>query len=532
MQKIKEKRVGTCVCQKFSLPLRRKSTIIQTTNTTNLKILTSMKKLFSAMLVAALCCAPANAQFFKNLGNAINQSTNKSSNQTSQTSQSQKQEPAKASQNKCTKVYYVSNLGGARADGLSAASPKKDIQAVLNLIRDNNEDGATIRIAEGNYLGYMNNGYIEIYNWVTLEGGWNTDFTERNPLKYITRMEPTQEQQGHNTSRGVIHTNRVLDDVMAKQPKGTLVIDGIFINLGFENYYMPNDPSDPRNGCPSDKFETGRLLDNPQQQPQHQIFFSDGWIAGNVIIRNCLILNGVYFGLQFSSRCGEIEICNNVIVGNRYSGVRIAGGDKNGEASHVNFHHNTVAFSWCRDKEQGDMGYGYECMTYVNCDLHHNIFACNNYAAIARTHVLSGPDTPIENKRKTNIFDNAFFMNAADLQLPGAGGGLWTNVKVENFEDLDERIIPKVEGNFEIQKGDPFIDALDADYLEAFANLKVVKSSSFNPNSAANLYRQAHGMNMQGSETIRPSMYGNRYNFEKALKLFGAKPGYGAQLPQ
>ena len=496
-----------------------------------------MRKFFSSLLVVAICCMPANAQFLKNLGNAIKSASSSQTSQQRQQQQQQKpaqqsQQTAQAPQSKSDKIYYVSNAGTARANGLSAATPKKDIQAVLNTIRDNGEDGATIRIAEGNYLGYMNVGYIEVANWVTLEGGWNADFTERNPLKYITRMEPTKEQQGQNTSRGVIHTTRALDDVMAKTPKGTLTIDGIFINLGLENNYMPADPSDPRNGCPSDKFETGRLLDNPQQQPQHQIFYSDGWIAGNVIIRNCLILNGVYFGLQFSSRCGEIEICNNVFVCNRMAAVRIQGGDKNGEASHVNFHHNTVAFSWCRDKEQGDMGYGYECMTYINCDLHHNIFACNNYAAISRTHVLSGPDKVIEAKRKTNIYDNAFFLNAADLQLPNSGGGKWLNVKVENFEDLDEAIIPKVEGNFELKKGDPFVEALDQDYLEAFANLKIVTSSSFNPNSAANLYRQAHGMNMQGSETIRPSMYGNRYNFDKALRLFGAKEGYGAQLPQ
>ncbi|MCR5050684.1 MAG: right-handed parallel beta-helix repeat-containing protein [Paludibacteraceae bacterium] len=495
-----------------------------------------MRKIFSLILAFAFVCMPANAQFLKNLGNAINKAatSSKSSQQSQQSQQPQQnqQDTQKAPQKQSGKVYYVSNAGGARADGLSAATSKKDIQAVLNLIRDNGEDGATIRVCEGNYLGYMNSGFIEIYNWVTIEGGWNADFTERNPLKYITKMEPTQEQQGHNTSKGMIHVNRALDEVGCKTPKGTLVIDGIFFNLGLENNYMPADPSDPRNGCPSDKFETGRLLDNPQQQPQHQIFYSDGWIAGNVIIRNCLILNGVYCGLQFCNRCGEVEICNNVFVGNRMSAVRITGGDKYGEASHVHFHHNTVAFSWCRDKEQGDMGYGYECMTYINCDLHNNIFACNNYAAIARTHVLSGPDTPIENKRKTNIFDNAFFMNPSDLQLPGAGGGKWTNVKVENFEDLEERIVPKVEGNFEIQKGDAFIDALDPDYLEAYANLKVLTSSSFNPNSAANLYRQAHGMNMQGSETIRPSMYGNRYNFDWALKLFGAKAGYGAQLPK
>lgn len=502
-----------------------------------------MKKLsiFLTVFVMMAFASNADAQLLKNLGNAIKsgstQSTTQSSANNSQSqasataAQSATPQAASAEKTGAGKVYYVSNAGSARAAGTSAEAPTKDIQKVLNLIRDNGEDGAVIRIAEGNYLGYLNAGYIEIYNWITLEGGWNQDFTERDPLKYITKMEPSQEQLGTNTNKGVITTNRCLDDVMAKQPKGTLIIDGIFINLGFENKYMIADPSDPRNGCPSDKFETGRLLDNPQQQPQHQIFHSDGAIAGNVIIRNCLILNGVYFGLQFGSRCGEIEICNNVFIANRMGAVRIDGWNKDGEGSHVNFHHNTVAFSWCRDKEMGDMGYGYECMTKVNCDLHHNIFACNNYAAISRTHILSGPDRVIEAKRVTNIYDNAFFMNASDLQLPSAGGGRWTNVKVENFEDLDESLIPQVEGNYEIKQGDSFIEALDPDYLQAFAGLTVVSSSSFNPNSAANQYRAAHGMNMQGSETIRVSMYGNRYNFDQALRLFGAKAGYGAQKP-
>ena len=429
------------------------------------------------------------------------------------------------------KIYYVSAAGTARADGLSPEKPKKDLQAVLNIIRDNGENGATVRIAEGNYLGAMNAGYVEIYNFITLEGGWSSDFSQRDPLKFIPKMEQTQEQLGTNGSKGVIQTNRALDDVMAKKPKGTLTIDGIHINLGFENAYKPNDPSDPRNGCPSKKFETGRMEDATPPQVNHQLFHSDGWIAGNVIIRNCVFANGVYFALQFGSRCGEVEICNNIFISNRYAACRIDGGDKNGEASHVNFHHNTVAFSWCRDKEMGDMGYGYECMTKVNCDIHHNIFACNNYAAIARTHVLSGPDKVIEAKRKTNIYSNAFFMNPADLQLPSAGGGKWTNVKAAQFEDLDESIIPNVDGNFELKQGDPFIKALDQDYLEGFAKLKVLRSSSFDPNSAANQYREAHGLNKQGSETIRVSMYGNRYNFGKALKLFGAKSGYGAQKP-
>jgi len=492
-----------------------------------------MKK-FSFQLTALLVCmlftVQMNAQFGGNLhriAGAIEQASKK--NEIEKEKKATEQKAAQEAVKGEGIVYYVSAAGSARADGLSPEKPKKDLQAVLNAIRDNGQNGAVVRIAEGNYLGYMNSGYVEIYNFVTLEGGWNADFTVRDPLKYITKMEPTQDQLGSNGSKGVIHTNRALDDVMAKKPKGTLVIDGIFVNLGFENYYMPADPSDPRNGCPSKAFETGRIVDATPPQVHHQIFHSDGWIAGNVIIRNCVFANGVYFALQFGSRCGEVEIYNNVFISNRYGACRIDGGDKNGEASHVSFHHNTVAFSWCRDKEMGDMGYGYECMTKINCDLHHNIFACNNFAAIARTHVLSGPDKPIEAKRVTNIYDNAFFMNAADLQLPPTGGGKWTNVKVEQFEDLDESIIPKVEGNFELKEGDPFIKALDQDYLKGFATLKVVSSSSFNPNSAANQFRSAMGMNMQGSETIRVSMYGNRYNFDKALKLFGAKSGYGAQ---
>lgn len=492
------------------------------------------KSIIFLMVAAFLTAMPMQAQFgidgnLHRIKGAVEQSNKKKQ------IENEKKEAEKKAADAAVKgkgiTYYVSASGSARADGKSAATPKKDIQAVLNLIRDNGENGAVVRVAEGNYLGYMNSGYIEIYNFITLEGGWNSDFTQRDPLKYITRMEPTQEQLGSNGSKGVIHTNKALDDVMATKPKGTLVIDGIFINLGYENHYMPADPSDPRNGCPSKKFETGRMVDAIPPQVEHQIFHSDGWIAGNVIIRNCVFANGVYFALQFGTRCGEVEICNNIFISNRYGACRIDGGDKNGEASHVNFHHNTVAFSWCRDKEMGDMGYGYECMTKVNCDIHHNIFACNNYAAIARTHVLSGPDKVIEAKRKTNIYDNAFFMNAADLQLPPTGGGKWTNVKVEQFEDLDEAIIPKVEGNFELKQGDSFIKALDQDYLEAFAKLKVVSSSSFDRNSAANQFRSAIGMNQQGSETIRVSMYGNRYNFDKALQLFGAKSGYGAQKP-
>ena len=502
-----------------------------------------MKHFLSVLISLLLVTAPAANAQLQSLGGALRkglqnttttqQKDQKTDNKSQNTTQAQPQQQASASVSKTNNgtVYYVSKQGAARgADGLTPATAKKDIQAVLNIIKEKGDNGAIVRVSEGNFLGYTNQGYIEIANFITLEGGWNESFTERDPLKYITRIQPGEEQRGTNGSKGLITTTRDLDAVTSKVPQGTLIIDGIMLDMGMENFYKPNNPDDERNGCPSAAFETGRMEDATPPQIQHQIFHSDGAIAGNVIIRNCLIANSTYFGLQFNTRCGEVEIYNCVIISNRYGGVRIDGWDKDGKASHVNFHHNTVAFSWCRDKYMEDMGYGYEFMNKLNGDVHHNIFLGNNYAAVARTRIDS---KEFEAIKVTNLYDNFFFLNAADLQLPSKGGGKWTNIKCSDIEEMvDEKTLPKAENNRELPLADPFFNAVDKDYLEAFANLKIIsQSQNFDANSASNQFRQATGQNMQGTETRRVSMYGNRYNFDKALQLFGAKEGYGAQKP-
>ncbi|MBQ6748925.1 MAG: right-handed parallel beta-helix repeat-containing protein, partial [Paludibacteraceae bacterium] len=487
-----------------------------------------MKKIAFLLAMAVITALPTEAQLLQTIKKAAQKAEQKtqSTQQPSGQEQPKTQQTAQQTAKKASgKIYYVSANGKSRgADGLTPETAKKDIQAVLNIIKENGEDGAVVRVGEGNFLGYTNQGYIEIANFITLEGGWNETFTERDPFKYITRIQPGEEQRGTNGSKGLITTTRNLDDVMSKVPKGDLIIDGIMLDMGLENFYKPAIPDDERFGCPSAAFETGRMEDATPPQIQHQIFHSDGWIAGNVIIRNCLIANSSYFGLQFGSRCGEVEICNCVIISNRYAGVRIDGGDKDGKASHVNFHHNTVAFSWCRDKYMEDMGYGYEFMNKINADVHHNIFIGNNYAAVARTRIDS---KEFEAIKKTNLYDNYFFLNAADLQLPSKGGGKWTNIKCSDIEDMvDEQTIPRAENNKELPANDPFFNAIDKDYLEAFANLKIIaQSQNFDANSASNRFRQATGQNMQGSEVRRVSMFGNRYNFDKALRLFGAKPG-------
>ncbi len=69
-----------------------------------------------------------NAQFLKNLSNAINNASNKST--TTQTSSNQQaastNQPSSVQTTTTGKVYYVSNTGSGRADGLSATTPKND----------------------------------------------------------------------------------------------------------------------------------------------------------------------------------------------------------------------------------------------------------------------------------------------------------------------------------------------------------------------------------------------------------------------
>lgn len=487
-----------------------------------------MKKLCLFLLVA-LFSTSMNAQFFNNLGKAISSTVNTAQSKPNNSNNSGAQNGSSSSTKAAAapvgngKVYYVSVAGSGRADGLTPATAKKDLQKALDLC----ENGDIVRIAEGNYLGALDAGYVEIKKFITLEGGWNADFTARDPYKYITRMQPTHDQDGTNGSKALIHISG-LDDINCKIG-GTLVIDGLMLDYGLQNAYLAYDPNDARTGSP-EGVETGRMVDDGSKQLSHQLIHNDAAIAGNVIIRNCMLLNGPYFGIQINTRAGKIEVYNNVILSCRYSGCRIDGWDKDGTHSTVDFHHNTVGFSWCRDKMMEDMGYGYEFMNKVNADVHHNIFLCNNYAALARTRAMSGPDAVIEARKVTNVYDNYFFLNAADLQLPSAGGGKWTNVMSKNFEDVDEKILPKYEGNKELSKDDACVKALWQPYLKGFTTLKVLdESSNLDRNSSANQLRSAFGMNLQGSEIHRVSMFGNRYNFDEAMKLFGAKAGYGAQ---
>ncbi|MCR5554646.1 MAG: hypothetical protein K6F29_03840 [Bacteroidales bacterium] len=487
-----------------------------------------MKKL-AILCLALFIVNGTQAQIFDKLKNAVSKgSSTTSTNSTTATSTANKLFNS-GNSNLSTKpvdnnvkpsmggkTYYVSaETGSNRNEGTDKTAPLKDLQKAIDLA----SNGSVICVAQGNYLGKLNCGYIEITDkYLSVVGGYNDNFSERNPIKYITCIQPTHEQDGTNGSRGYFTIN------VKGNRSGLILIDGLCLDMGLQNNYKAANTSDPSFGCPQG-CETGLILETSQGNIAHQLM--KGNVEGHLVVRNCVFVNGDYFGIQMNHIGGAWEIYNNVFVSNLFAACCIDGWNKEANQSYVDFHHNTVLFSWCRTKLMEDMGYGYCFRSNVDSDVHHNIFGCSNYAAMERTHANSNKE--IEAKRKTSAYDNRFFMNRCDLLLPAPGGGTWTYVKASQFEDVEQLV--KYENNAELSQSSNFMKAIDEAYLKGFAQIKKMESSSFDRNSAANQYRQAHGLNMQGTEIVRVSMYGNRYNMEKTFQLFGAEKGYGAQIP-
>lgn len=125
--------------------------------------------------------------------------------------------------------------------------------------------------------------------------------------------------------------------------------------------------------------------------------------------------------------------------------------------------------------------------------------------------------------------NNIFFLNRiTDLTIPG--GGMLTRVKVEDFDDVEA--IAESSGNTSLTDPALFKGKIDEAYLNGFLSVSYKETTSYNPNSAANTFRSAMGMNMTGTMTSSVSMYFNRYPWQKALDVFGAVPGCGAQIPR
>ena len=483
----------------------------------------------------------ANAQLnLRNLKDAAKKAVN---NNSSTAASSAANKAASSTPAAKGKTYYVSaTTGSARADGLTATTAMKDLQKAINAAEDND----VILVAEGNYLGNMDRGYIECGRFgnssqeadrgkfISIYGGYSPDFSERDVIKHITKLQPTEQKFiaplfNMNARRPYGYNG----------PEGNVVIDGLVFDFGENNIYCVANVNDEITGTPNEGVLTGRFVEPDAAPNCPKVGYANGDeyalhldVEGNVRVSNCIFVNCRDYGIAGLMGKGHIEISNNIFISCRFAACQIRGSVRDADIPLVSleFHHNTVLFTWTRTKVFDDMGQGFRFMNGIRTiDVHNNIFGCNSNCAVERVYYETTP--AMEQAKISNLYDNYFFANRRDLEIASAGAAS-ISVPAARIEEA-EQIGPKYEGNMEMPEGnDAFINAIDQPYLEGFLTLKIMSSQSYNANSAANQVNRMFGLNQQGTEIVRPSMYCNKYPWEKAKDLFGKVANYGAQMPQ
>ncbi len=499
-----------------------------------------MKKITLILAAALIALQPAAAQL-GNLRNLVRGAVQNEANKASQAAASQAGQAAASTPAAAGKTFYVSaTTGSARADGLTPGTAMKDLQKAIDTAEDNDQ----IFVAEGNYLGNMDRGYLQngkfgdathdMGKFISIYGGYSTDFSERDIIKHVTKIQPTDQK-----------FTAPLFNVNARRPYGysgpvgNVVIDGLVFDLGENNRYCVANVEDERTGTPNTGVLTGRFLE-PDANPTVPIvgtLSGDEYglhmdVEGNVRVSNCIFVNCRDYGICALMGKGHFEVCNNIFIACRYAACQIKGNVRDADIDKVSldFHHNTVLFTWTRTKAFEDMGQGFRFMNGIRTiDVHNNIFGCNSNCAVERVYYESNKE--MESLKQSNLYDNYYFANRRDLEI-AASGAASISVPAARIEEA-EQIGPKYEGNKELPAGnDDFLNAIDKAYLEGFMNLQIISSQSYDANSTANQINRLFGMNQQGSEIVRPNMYGNKYPWEKAKDLFGKVAGYGAQMPE
>jgi len=418
--------------------------------------------------------------------------------------------------------YYVSsNTGSNRNDG-SKSAPFKNLQKALDVA----ESGATIYVAEGNYYGLLNKGNIIITKPVTIIGGYNSDFSSRDVLKYRTLVQPTPASNGSASGQGTIQLRSI------KAPTEKVTLDGLIMDRGNSIAYNARGDGKPE-GVASAQMNPigtagigGANLDENVSTTETAMIYFDGYQGVvnqiNVVIKNCAFLNCPNYGIVGMLNDGSLTIDNCIFVNVRMATLDVRGANSK-KVIPITFTNNTVLFVWSRMRDLSDMGYGYRMIPGTSNTISHNIFGCACFAALDRTHV----DTKDrEAMRKEAVTDNIFFLNRqADLTLPG--GGMFLRVSANDFDDVEQ--LEKVSGNKVLTDPKLLNGKVNKAYLEGFLNLKTSSTMNADYGSTANQFRSAMGMNIQGTGSTKTTMFANRYPWEEALQLFGAVQGYGAQ---
>ena len=337
------------------------------------------------------------------------------------------------------------------------------------------ESGDTIHVAEGKYYGKLGRAMWKFpADNVTMLGGYDKDYKERNPWKHLSQL--LWDDQSKNAPS---------EDRVVSNSEGS-TFDGFVIDQQDQCDYQDEQKSGRREKACDSALRFGlpatiknNIIINPGL---------DGIVAcAGSTIENNLILNAVKWG----------------VVINKHAAY---------EKKLATVKNNTIIFAW-DFRSAGKGGY-----SGTGVEVHSPTLITENILAYLDNNGVHVPMNP----ERTSITKNIFFMNR------------WSNVKQElnvketvaddkSMDLLDEMGFKSVDGN-EIKN--PGL-ALDPKWLDAVSRRTAGSDGKVDMDDW-NKARQALGMNLIAQGGAKPSGVAPPYSLDNALKLMAPKVKQGA----
>ena len=358
--------------------------------------------------------------------------------------------------------------GSSGGDG-SKGKPFKDPWQALEKV----EAGDSVHVTEGEYFGKLKTGKWKIEQpFVSLIGGYDKDFTERNPWKHPTRLFTPAEFKGTRDGYTIEGAN---------DHTGALV-DGFVFDKKLNNLYEPD----------------GDLMYSDSPDKKEHVWFA----KPGCIIRNNVFLNGDEGALRVA---GGQTVENNIFINHAYRTVRV----ERGFGGVTVIRSNTMLFSW--DPIHFGQGHGsngsllaLEGQTQSIVDNNLFEFADNDAIRMA----AEAKDVELTN----NTFSKNLWSNVQRVTD-------WVSVDDKEWSNLADLKFKKLSGNVLATSGVPLEKKWFDVYVSRVAPVPgKVKMDDWNQ------LRELLGQPVIATGSVAGTGFAPAYDWQQALLLFPKNP--------
>ena len=390
------------------------------------------------------------------------------------------------------KDFYVK--AGASGKGASPSDAMDEVWKAL----EKAARGDVIHVANGTYNGKGGAGHfiVKIPN-LSLVGGYNDDFSARDPFKNLTILERAKDFKGDWTG---LPEAIVAGD--QHEDHSGFTLDGFVLNGESRNSYT--------DGVVALKAPTYRGMCVQTN-------------SADTKIRNCILMNPVGDGIYCTWQGKKNEITNNFIINTFYAAIETRSAQPD---SVILIKNNTIVYGWSYPTMGGAIGVFVGRLGTTVIDS--NVFAFLQTEAdedglgVKNTF---GNDTTV---MKNNVFFSCVGGFYKYMDNNKANLTVW---KAKDFADLNDEDLAgeyMLAESGDNREADPGIKP-DKDFATKFANFVASQPGKLNMD-AMNEWRRSLGLPLQAEPGSARKNYGFAYPLAAVVpNLVSAIPGIGAR---